>query len=128
MSKSVKRLVPSSTLRADILDGFYRAWELRSGPDDYFPVQQVWDEIYARHRGRLDGPVAEGAFNGLLREEFIRAIQAPDGSMAAQITDKGRSYREELLQRKRTRLLAHLGAVTGTVSLLWNVLSKILSL
>src|SRR5262245_23801679 len=125
MIEPLKRPLPSSTLRTLILDGFYRAWERHSDPNDYLPAQQVWNGIYARQKRRVDAPLVEGAFNGLLKEEFLSAIQAADRTFAARITDKGRSYREELLKRKRTEILAYLGAVTGMLSLLWNVISKV---
>lgn len=124
MSKTIKRPLPSSTLRMLILNKFYRAWELHADPNDYFPIQQVWDGIYAKQKTRVDGPLVQGAFNGLLKEEFLRATDL-DGIIAAQITDQGRSYREDLLQRRRTRLLAYLAAVIGIMNLLWNVVSKL---
>jgi hypothetical protein len=126
MTAIIQRLIPTDRLRGAILDGFYEGWQKRGGASDYFPVQQVWDRVLKRYKGKVDGPLAEGAFNGLLSQGFLVALQAPDGTIGARITDLGRSHREELAEGLRTNILAYLGAVTGTIALLWEVLSKLL--
>jgi hypothetical protein len=121
------KLIATSHVRSLLLDGFYRHWEKRGGPDDYFLIQQVWDDIHPRYKGRLDGPLVEGAVNGLLTDGLL-ARPDNDQRPIAQITEKGRSLREERRGARRTKALATVGAITGTLSLVWNVVSKVLGL
>jgi hypothetical protein len=89
-------------------------------------MQQVWDGVYEHYKHRIDAPLVKGVFDGLLQQEYLRAISAPDGTVAARISDKGRSYYLELKQGRRARALAYVGAGSGIVSLVWQIVDKVM--
>ncbi len=122
----MSRIVSATRLRRAVLEGFYSGWEKRPGPKDYFPAQQVWDIIYKKFPGRVDGPLAEGVFNGLLQEGHIEAIKIDDESIGARITDRGRNHLEELRAGLRTRRIAVVGAVTGSLGLAVSILKIVI--
>jgi len=125
MTTSFAKLLPASTLRVAILEAFHGTWEKRPGAQDNFPVQQIWDGIYARFGKRVDGPLVQGTFNGLLDEQLLECVQAADGTVAGRITGKGRTYLHDRKEANTVRLIAYLGATTGSLSLLWDIVSKL---
>jgi hypothetical protein len=84
----------------------------------------MWTPIRTRYGKRIDEPLVEGVFNSLIEEQLLPVIPDGNGGLAAQITGKGRAYREELSNAKWTAVLAYLGAATGTISLIWNLVTK----
>jgi hypothetical protein len=122
----VPKLAKAAALRRALLEAFNSAWEKR--PDGFFPIQQVWNGVYRRFSGRVDGPLVEGSFNGLLHEGHLEAIQASNGLRGARITDRGRRYLYDLRSSARTRWIALIGAITGSVSLLVSILKLLTDL
>jgi hypothetical protein len=84
-------------VRRAVLQALYQGWQLRPGPDDYFPLDRIMDDVRKRFPKRLDEPLQEGVLNSLLDEKLVKGIEAKDTNsgetrLAIQITETGRKY------------------------------------
>ncbi len=123
-----KKLIPAFELQIILLDEYYKAWQMRPGPNDYFPVQQIWDKIYKKFGSKIDGPLAEGVFNDLLRHTYVKALKTDEGDIAARLTSDGIDYLLSIKEKIRTRKIALLGAITGSLGLILSVVKIVVDL
>jgi hypothetical protein len=123
-----KRLIPAEKLQTSLLEQLYQAWAIRPGPNDFFPAQQIWDKVYEKFGKNIDGPLAEGVFNDLLKKGYIQGVKANDGTIAARLTSEGRDFLASIKEKIRTRRIALLGAFTGSFGLALTILKIVIDL
>jgi len=114
-----KRLFSASEVRLKVLESLYKGWKVRPGPDHYFPLTQVWSEVYTELAQGLDNHLSEGVWNGLQREGLIQ-IQVGNDTPKVQvvrISDAGRNHLEQHRNHVRTRRIAIFAIITGLAAL-----------
>lgn len=125
-----KRLVSASDVRLKILESLYEGWKARPGPDHYFPLTQVWSEVYAKLAHGVDNPLSEGVWNGLQREGLIQIQVGKDAPnvQVVRISDSGRKYLEQHRDHVRTRRIAIFGVITGLAGVFISIVALVLQL
>ncbi len=123
-----RNLVSADKLQIVLLEELYKAWNIRPGPNYFFPAQIIWDEVYKKFGKNIDGPLAEGVFNDLLKKKYIKAIKMNDDGIAVCLTSDGREYLISEKDKSRTRKIALLGAFTGSISLILTIIKIVLDI
>ena len=127
-----KKLASAETLRLKVLESLHEGWEMRPGPDQCFPLQQVWQEVYQELGSRLDDDLSQGVWEGLRKEGLIEVhiMQSETDAKVAvgRISDAGRRYVEQRRDNVRTRRIAISGAIAGGLGLVMSLTKFLIDL
>lgn len=128
----VKKLASAESVRLKVLESLHEGWKMRPGPNQCFPLQQVWQEVCQELGSRLDDELSEGVWDGLRKEGLIEVhiMQNETGTEVAvgRISDAGRRYLEQRRDNIRTRRIAIFGAIAGGLGVVMSLIKFLLDM